>query len=281
MVRAWITYPERSDAAPVVVVIHEIYGAEYWRSDTPRTKGYANYTEDERLYLKTFRRRMKFVDRFIPERARVLDVGCAAGYFLRVMRDRGHDAYGIEVSEAIASEAVERVGEGRIHVGTLGSVPEARQGFAHESFDLVTLWDVLEHIPDPQSLLRQARSMLKPDGCLIVETQNVDSRFATMLGPRWHHYKHQEHIYHFNPATARRLLEQSGFAIAELTSAFGGKYVSFGFIAERAQRLPRAAALALKPLGLLGRANLYVNLHDEMVIAARPAPSSEPALNAS
>ncbi|MHC5066683.1 MAG: class I SAM-dependent methyltransferase, partial [Planctomycetota bacterium] len=221
------------------------------------------------LYLKTFRRRRNFVREHVPPGGKILDVGCAAGYFLRVMRDAGHEVYGVELSAPIAKHAIEHLGEDHIHVGTLESAAEA-EGFEPGSFDLVTFWDVIEHVPDPQALLRQAAAMLKPGGSLIIETQNVDSRFAGLLGRRWHHYKHEEHIYHFSPRTIERLLEQGGFEMTELTSAYGGKYVSFGFIAERAARLGPLIGFLLKPLNLLKKANLYLNLRDEIVVVARP-----------
>jgi SAM-dependent methyltransferase len=196
------------------------------------------------------------------------------------MRDAGHEVRGVEVSEPIAQEAREHLGAERVFVGTLDSVPEDLAGFARGSFDLVTMWDVVEHVPDPQQLLREARAMIRPGGHLLLETQNVDSRFANLLGQRWHHYKHQEHIYHFNPSTVRRLLDQAGFEVVKLTSAFGGKYVSFDFIAERAGRLNRLASLAVRPLTAFRGANVYLNFHDEMVVVARPRAGAAPAAGA-
>jgi SAM-dependent methyltransferase len=260
----WVTPRWHDDA------IHAVYGEDYWKSDSPKTKGYANYASEAALYLKTFRRRMKFVGRHVPTGGRILDVGCAAGFFLRVAREAGHDVQGVEVSRAIAQEAIRELGEDRVWVGTLDSLPRDRAGCAPGSFDLVTMWDVIEHVPDPQALLEQARAMLKPSGRLIVETQNVDSRFASLLGRRWHHFKHEEHIYHFNPPTIRRLLDLAGFDVESMTSAFAGKYVSFGFIAERASRLNRAASMLLKPLAAFRNANVYLNFHDEMVVVAMP-----------
>jgi SAM-dependent methyltransferase len=242
----WVT-PRFDDEA-----LRAVYGEDYWQSDSPKTKGYSDYAKDADLYLKTFRRRHRLVRRYLPQgKARILDVGCAAGYFLRVMAEKGHEVRGVEVSEAI------------------DSVPANKPGYDKGSFDLVTMWDVIEHVPDPKQLLEEAKAMLRPDGHLILETQNVDSRFATLLGLKWHHFKHQEHIFHFNPDTVRRVLEQAGFEVVKLTSSFGGKYVSFDFIAERAARLNRAASLALRPLTLLRGANVYLNFHDEMVVVAR------------
>jgi len=246
-----------------------VYDEGYWKSSDPKARGYADYANAAHLYLKTFRRRMRFVRRFLPPKARILDVGCAAGYFLRVVQGEGHDVFGVELSPAIAKEAVQALGKERVHIGTLDHAVEAMD-FQERSFDLVTLWDVIEHVPDPQSVLRRIRTLLKPGGRLLLETQNVASKWARMLGRRWHHYKHQEHLYHFTPATIRRLLADTGFDVQELTAAYAGKYVSFAFIAERAGRLGRIPGLLCKPLSLLAGCNLYVNPRDEMIVVATP-----------
>ena len=246
----------------------DVYDDGYWKSANPKQRGYADYAREAELYLKTFTRRMRLVRRHLPPRARILDVGCAAGYFLRVAQREGHDVHGVEMSAAIAGEAVRALGEQRVHVGTLDDAITAK-GHAPASFDLVTLWDVVEHVPEPQPLLRTIRGLLKPGGRLLLETQNVASRWARLLGRRWHHYKHDEHLYHFDPATIRRLLDDCGFEVLELGSAFAGKYVSFGFLAERAGRLGRIPGLLCKPLGLLRRCNLYVNPQDELIVVAR------------
>jgi len=254
--------------------LRAVYGEAYWRSTTPKSKGYADYAKDAPLYLKTFRRRFRLLRRELGDRRlRVLDVGCAAGFFLRVCREHGHDAFGVEISQPIAAVAAGELGADRVWVGDLASAiaDGPRAVFAPRSFDLVTMWDVVEHVPDPQALLRQALGLLKPDGRLVVETQNVASRFARTLGPRWQHYKHEEHLYHFDPHTARLLLEQAGFELVRWTPRFGGKYVSFAFISERAARLNRFLSLCLRPLAWCGRANLYVNFRDEMILIAKPA----------
>lgn len=247
----------------------DVYDASYWRSDNPKQRGYADYAREAALYLKTYQKRMTLVARWLPPHARILDVGCAAGYFLRIAAEHGHDVHGVEVSAPIAGEAVRALGADRIHVGTLDEAVAAR-GWTDASFDLVTMWDVVEHLPDPQAVLRTVRRLVKPGGHLLLETQNVASRWARLLGPRWHHYKHDEHLYHFDPATIRRLLADCGFAVRTVGSAYAGKYVSFGFVAERAARLGRLAGLVARPLGLLRNCNLYVNPRDEIIVVAAP-----------
>jgi 2-polyprenyl-3-methyl-5-hydroxy-6-metoxy-1,4-benzoquinol methylase len=245
----------------------EIYKSDdYWRSPSPKTQGYTDYRGDERLYLDTFRKRLRFVLRDHPRRGRSLDVGCAAGFCMAAARELGFDAHGLEISETIAEHAREHFGFGdRVHVSTLQDAP-----YPDHHFELITMWDVVEHVPDPVSLLSRARELLAPDGLLVVETQDIDSRFARALGPRWHHYKHEEHIYHFTPSTVRTLLGQAGFDVSRITHRFGGKYVSFHFIAERAARLHPALTKVLTPLTTFDSARVYLNFMDEMIVLARP-----------
>lgn len=263
----WVT-PRRSEEG-----LTEIYAGEsYWCSDSPKTVGYADYRRDERLYLKTFRRRLAFALRYGPRGGRALDVGCAAGYCMQVLSEMSFDVHGVELSAEIARHARQRFGFDTVHVGTLDTYPEPAA-----SFDLITMWDVIEHVVDPRALLQRARELLKPGGLLVLETQNVDSAFARVLGARWHHYKHDEHIYHFNPRTLDALTRSAGFAIEGLSPRFAGKYVSFGFIAERAGRLHPALTQALKPLTLAGSRGLYVNVMDEIIVRARPSAAERAA----
>jgi len=243
-----------------------IYDGDYWKSPSPKDRGYADYIGDESLYLRTYQKRYRLIRRFAPRPGRALDVGCAAGYFLKVLSDNGWQVAGVELSPEIAARARQACGSDAIHVGELQAAP-----FDQSSFDLVTCWDVVEHVRDPLALLRVAQSLLKPDGRLVIETQNVESRFARLLGRSWQHYKHLEHLYHFSPSTLRLLLEKSGFEPFFQTSRFGGKHVSVGFVLERATRLHPAMRHLLRPLSPFESFHAYVNVFDELIVVARKA----------
>jgi SAM-dependent methyltransferase len=251
--------------------LQAMYGDDsYWRSRSPKTHGYNDYRSDQELYLKSFRMRLDHALRAtaagtgVPGRA--LDVGCAAGFCMAALRERGFRVNGVEVSATIASHAINELGFGdAVFIGTLHDAP-----YEPGSFDLITMWDVVEHVPEALALLQRAKTLLKPGGTLIVETQDIDSPFARVLGRRWHHFKHAEHIYHFTPATIRRLLSDAGFEVQRLSHRYGGKYVSTGFIAERAGRLHPLVSKALEPLARRSAGkNLYLNFLDEMVVVAR------------
>jgi 2-polyprenyl-3-methyl-5-hydroxy-6-metoxy-1,4-benzoquinol methylase len=244
--------------------LHEMYQEEYWTSDRAREFGYTAYLADADLYRRTYRRRLPVITRRRPAPGRVLDVGCAAGFFLAVMREEGWETCGVELSERMVRYATTELGLPDVRHGDLLSV-ELSAG----SFDVVTLWDVVEHLEDPAAHLAEARRVLRDDGLLVIETQNVASLFARLLGRRWQHYKHEEHLFHFDPKSIRQLLDEQGFTIVENTPARGGKYVSMEFVVERVGRLHPLLSTLMSPLRLLGRRACYVNLGDEMVLVAR------------
>jgi len=244
-------------------LIEKVYDEGYWRSGAPKDRGYGDYRRDAPLYLATYRRRRKVVRRHFARPGRVLDVGCAAGYFLSVMKDEGWQVTGLEPSDAIRPQAEERIGKENVRAGLLGQVELPAGGF-----DLVTMWDVIEHIPDVVGAAREVRRLLAPGGKFLIETQDVASLAARVLGRRWQHYKHAEHIYHFHERTLADALGRAGFRVLENRPWLGGKYVSLGFIAERAGKLHPVFSALLSPLRLIGNAALYVNLFDEMIVVA-------------
>ena len=245
--------------------IHEIYGEEYWRSESAGDYGYSCYEEDLAGYLRTFQLKADVVQKHVGGGS-LLEIGCAAGYFLTVMRERGFGVHGIEISEEIAATARERFGLPDIRSKLL-----AESGYQPGSFDVAAMWDVVEHMADPITELRRVRGLLKEGGLLVLQTQDVSSLTRRILGSRWHHFKQLEHIYHFDPRTIRTLLARAGFRVLEITRRRAGKYVSFDFIAERSRRFGRIPGLLGRPLRLLGRRFLYVNPFDEMIVLARPA----------
>ena len=256
--------------------LNELYQESYWRSGSAKDYGYTDYLEDRELYIKTFRKRLRNVTAHRTS-GKLLDVGCAAGFFLYAAREAGFDYHGVDVAAPMVRFAREELGLDNVVEGTLESA-----AYPAQSFDVITLWDVVEHLHDPLGLLAECRRVLKPDGILLVETQNVQSRFARIMGRRWHHYKMLEHLYHFDPSTCTRLLHKARFEVVRWTPRLAGKYVSADFVVERSARLVRFLPWLLRPLRWLGPSMFYVNPFDEMVFIARPMdetapPGNEPA----
>lgn len=135
----------------------------------------------------------------LPPRARTLEIGCGSGGFLRLLREMGHDAEGIEPSAEAARLAGARHGEFDAAV------------FAPASFDAIFGWMVLEHMRDPETTLRGAASILRPDGWLAISVPNLDSWEFSVFRDRWYALECPRHLTHFTPAALRMLLDRTGF----------------------------------------------------------------------
>lgn len=152
---------------------------------------------------------------------RILDVGCATGFFLGAMRRHGDwELYGVEPNAQAVAYAREHLG---LDVFA-GPLEEAV--FPDEYFDAVTLWDVLEHLPNPRAALTRIRCALKPDGWIFCRVPSLDSLDARLFGPYWAGLDAPRHFYVFSQSTLGHLLDVTGFGFREFC-CFGGSYPSF------------------------------------------------------
>jgi 2-polyprenyl-3-methyl-5-hydroxy-6-metoxy-1,4-benzoquinol methylase len=244
--------------------LHLIYQTDYFKSSNASDFGYSDYTRDRVGYLKTFRAKARLVQRHKASGS-VLEVGSAAGFFLFAMRELGYETMGVEVSPYVVDFARRELGLENVHQGFLKDAPTKA---AH--YDVVAMWDVIEHLSDPIAELRRIRTLIKPDGRLFLQTQDIETWFAKLLGAKWQHFKHLEHIHHFSPRTIKAVLERAGFEIVHLTHTGAGKYISVEFFVDRMRRYSALAHHLLRPLRLFGRSFFYLNPGDEMIVVAKP-----------
>ena len=167
-------------------------------------------------YWKRYLRRVK------PE-GKLLDVGCGLGFFLKCMQDI-YDVSGIDVSEYAVREARKIAPNAQIEVGTATHLP-----FERSSFDIVSAFDVVEHLEDPDLFFKESQRILRQRGFLIFSTPNPDSLGARLkekdsnpenlpyshpLRKRvWHGWRDTSHIHIAPMAEWRRLLSSNGFAV--------------------------------------------------------------------
>jgi SAM-dependent methyltransferase len=195
---------------------------------------------------------------------RLLDVGCASGLFLSLAAKAGWTVEGIEPSEALHQKAaLALAGKGEVHLGTLEQTK-----LAAGSFDAITMWDVLEHVPEPVEFLARCQSLLKPDGRLYLNIPNLDSKEARLLGKRWPLLL-AEHLNYFN----RRSLTAAGQKAGLSWLHWGQRPSSFstGYILYRLaqHRIPGSALLSKVARGPLGRITIPIYLGELCVVGAR------------
>jgi 2-polyprenyl-3-methyl-5-hydroxy-6-metoxy-1,4-benzoquinol methylase len=248
-----------------------VYGESYYRSPASHVVGYDNYEADEANILATASRRLREISRYKTGPGRLLDVGCALGYFMDAARGAGWETIGIELSDYAADHARRR-GGATVHVGELSHAALPESGV-----DVITLWDVVEHMADPLTQLRECRRVIKPNGLLAMSTPDIGSSVAKLTGERWMGFKlADEHLFYFSRSTATQLLEMSGFEVVRAFSV--GKCITLSFFVKRlGLYLPRVAGVLGRLVSdtRLGRMSIYVNAGDIVCLLARPIPGPE------
>lgn len=149
------------------------------------------------------------IDDFLPQPGRLMDVGSATGSFLSIAAARGWRAIGVEVSEAARAIAATH---------GLQSVPTMDNARDFGPFDAITMHHVLEHLDDPVAVIRDALSMLRPHGRLLVEVPNWASLERRACGPAWVDLRPEQHLRQFEPATLRRVLVAAGARVHLITT---------------------------------------------------------------
>ncbi|HZU38768.1 MAG TPA: class I SAM-dependent methyltransferase [Gemmataceae bacterium] len=138
---------------------------------------------------------------------RLLDVGCGNGSFLEQAHAQGWEVTGVDM--VVPTEVMRRAGN-RYPI-LLGSLPHPDLEAA--SFDVVTMWQSLEHVHDPLTLLHEVRRLLLPGGKLLVTVPNIDGASSRWFGAAWVGLDLPRHLTHFSPATLHRLLQRAGFHV--------------------------------------------------------------------
>ncbi len=228
----------------------EVYEHEYFSGD--HATGYDSYEMDARLYEKTFARRLKLIRRFKPA-GRLLDIGCSLGYFLNVAARAGFDVYGLDLSRYAVERCAERFPD-RVQCSLL--LPGL---FGDEFFDVVTMFDLFEHVYHPHEFLRTLHAITRDDGIVTITTPNHRSLLARVSRRNWVSYKLPEHVYYYTPETLRHMVAPL-FDVELIRSA--GQYCTLEFLAERVKTLSRLAGRAMlqtvRSLGLKD-VPVYVN----------------------
>lgn len=177
--------------------------------------------------------------------ARLLDIGCSTGMFVARAQQAGFRASGVDASVWAIERAKGRESGAQFSARTLEFAE-----FAPNSFEIITLWDVLEHVHSPTDVLERVYCWLSPGGLLFLSLPNADSIVAKVMGKRWVLLL-REHLWYFSPDTMDRMLSRAGFKLIRTHP----KWVSFSLanVARRAAQYPGALA---RPVANLAKSSV-------------------------
>lgn len=167
----------------------------------------------------TLQSKLKLVNELSPKKGRLLDVGCGTGMFLSVCKEGGWQISGIEPDPGARQIAVEQTAE-----NIQSSILES---YAGETFQVITMWHVLEHIHQLEATLNWLKERVADQGHLVIAVPNLQSFDAQAYGKHWAAYDVPRHLYHFSQKAIQQLITEKGFTLTQtLPMPFDSFYVS-------------------------------------------------------
>lgn len=162
------------------------------------------YTDDAEERINSFKESIKFVEENYPNKGKILDIGTSAGFFLKAAKDNGWKCYGVEPNRISALRARKEY-QLDVREGVLREVK-----FKDNFFDVVTLWDVLEHMTDPSSELKEVYRILKPGGMVVINYPDMGSFLAKITASKWW-FIFSVHLFYFDQSSIKKILSKNGF----------------------------------------------------------------------
>ena len=178
------------------------------------SEDYISHTDNKRsLFEKLYhfiksialKNKLLLINSLQPNKGRILDIGAGTGDFLSVAKNDGWQTIGVEPSDRAKSIAINK---------GVSFVDETSELDNH-SFDVISMWHVLEHVPNLENQIKELKRLVKPNGTIIIAVPNFKSYDAKYYGKFWAAYDVPRHIYHFDPATITSLAAHYGFRLSK------------------------------------------------------------------
>jgi 2-polyprenyl-3-methyl-5-hydroxy-6-metoxy-1,4-benzoquinol methylase len=230
------------------------YTADYFNGS--HSDGYADYRGAEPVLRKEFARTVGFIRKIVPS-GRLLDIGCAYGFFLQEAKPF-YEVSGIELAADAAAYC--RANGLDVHAGIADENALSRVG----PLDGITLFDVIEHLPEPHDVLSLAARHLKPGGIVVLTTGDFGSLAAKLMGPKWRLMTPPQHLWFFTRESVRRIGARCGLTMTHFTHP--GKVVPLSLIGFQMRRM---LGLRPAPSAAASRIGVPVNLFDAMRVVLR------------
>jgi SAM-dependent methyltransferase len=234
-----------------------LYGEDYFHGGE-----YAGYRRDQEILQRNFRRHIGWLLELAPS-GKLFEIGCAYGFFLDVAR-RHWTVKGIDISAEAVRHARETLGLDAA-AGDFLDLPDEPG-----SYDLICMWDTLEHLVHPVRTIEKASRWLKPGGSLVVTTGDVGSLLARARGARWRQIHPPTHLFYFSRPTLGRAFEGAGLSSDRFSwVGYSRSFLSMMYGIFMLGPSPRRRLYRLATLNERLDFPVYLNLNDILLAVGR------------
>jgi SAM-dependent methyltransferase len=254
---------------PSTLELARYYSKDYYEADSSQEKGrkgYPSYRKAQESLKDSFKQKLRVVRKYITS-GHLLDAGAAYGTFLQLASE-GFAGVGLELSEYAAKTARDEF-QVDVRVGTIEKAP-----FPDAHFDVIVMWDIIEHLGNPVAALKEVHRMLRPGGFCFISTDDVNHWLVRLLGTKWWGIAPPLHLCHFSKRGMRAAFERAGgfekvgmekdwrnYSFTEIIKHFGTSYQNTALtnLGERLGTTP------------LGKLTLNIARPEQFIAVARKA----------
>ena len=242
---------------PLDFDLEEIYDESYFQGG--QEYGYGNYEASENVLRIEFKKSVQILNKLTSNNTgkKLLEIGSAYGYFLDEARSY-YKYTGLELSESAVNFSLKRghnVIRDTYNKNTAKSIG---------AIDIVTMFDVIEHLPDPLYTLQLLNANINKDGIIMITTGNIDSFLAKIMGKKWRLMTPPQHTFFFSKKTLSTIFKEMGYKIEILDSPWKNVPLGLAFY-----QVTNRLGFKLKINEKLNRISVPVNLFDTVRIVAR------------
>jgi SAM-dependent methyltransferase len=233
--------------------VETVYSDEYFFKGKT---GYPNYLEEKDLLISSGKRYAHLVSRFTKP-GRMLDVGSAAGFIMKGFQDSGWQTEGIEPNQTMASYGRDNLALD-IFTGSLENFK------TNHKYDLISLVQVIGHFYDLNKAIRNISQFLKDEGLVLVESWDMDSLYAKLMGSKWHEYSPPSVLHWFSDKTLTQLFNRYGFSL--ISKGYPNKRINakhaLSLLQEKSPHFVYKKLLFDQTIKLAGKHTLIYPFHD-------------------
>ena len=254
--------------------LDDIYTKEYFFNNNLLEKnfancyGYINYSQEKKNRQQDYLEFFKLLRNYLPDSPRgtsLLDYGCGLGHLMEVAKNHDFHVYGIERNHYAVSYIKNQYNYAVKHVD------EFENSDTFKKFDIITFFDIIEHLPDPQEALKMAFDKLKDDGILAILTTDMSSPTARILGKKFEDLRRLDHIHLFSKKNLTQFLLKNNFKTLQIKKF--GQTFNMETLSNRLQNvsfiLNKTCFFFLELFPFLKKYSLYINPGTKMLIFAK------------
>ena len=240
--------------------LKKIYSNEYFFG-----KEYINYIEDKKQVEKNSLKRIKTIKKYIPNLSdkKLLEIGSAYGFFLNIVKNKFRELEGYEINKDAVNYAKKKF---QINIFNDNFLDKK---FNNTKFDVCCLFDVIEHLNDPDQYIKKISENSSKNSFIFITTGDINSVLARILGKNWRLIHPPSHIHYFSKRSIEKLLKNNGYEI--ISNTYLGYYRNLSFILNKLNFIKNNFNWLIKIIDYfnLSKFDIYINVYDIMLVVAK------------